>query len=67
MQSQISITTVSKKLATNDGSRYNSHHVSYHKDEFITQKLGLKHTQMFRPCHMVFYNGGGLSDDRRVT
>ena len=36
------------------------------KDEFITQKLILKHTQTFRPCHTVFYDGSGLSHDRRV-
>ena len=30
---------------------------------FITQKLSLKHTQTFRLCHMVFYDGGGLSHD----
>ena len=38
-----------------------------HIDEFITQKLVLKHTQTFRPCHMAFYDSSGLSHDRRVT
>ena len=36
-------------------------------DELITQKVNLKHTQTFRPCHMVFCDGSGLSHDGKVT
>ena len=32
-------------------------HKQCYIDEFITQKLNLKHTQTFRPCHTVFSDG----------